>query len=45
MVENLIIFKMLFADVVHLTFVSSMLSVIFQSKVTAICLKFLFVFS
>ena len=45
MVENFIISKSSFVCNENLTFVSLILSLIFQSKVTAICLKFLSIFS
>ena len=44
MVENLIVFKMLYCNE-HLIFVSLILSLIFQKKVRATCLKFLLIFS
>ena len=45
MLENLIVSKMLFFRNEHLIFISLILSLIFQKKVRAICLKFLKIFS
>ena len=45
MVENFIISKSSFVFDKNLTFVGLILSLIFPNKVTAICLKFLSIFS